>query len=124
MPYEYRKYLYLDFQQIWQDASKYNLKDKINIVYEYAIKNKINISSNNFDRVRKSCYADKKNQAIINYNGDVFKCTARDFLHEKRYGYLNELGEIIWDTPLLTQRMQSKFSNSNHSIFRLDTHVP
>ena len=60
MPYEYRKYLYLDFQQIWQDASKYNLKDKINIVYEYAIKNKINISSNNFDRVRKSCYADKK----------------------------------------------------------------
>ena len=60
MHYEYRKYLYLDFQQIWQDASKYNLKDKINIVYEYAIKNKINISSNNFDRVRKSCYADKK----------------------------------------------------------------
>lgn len=119
MPYEYRKYLYLDFQQIWQDASKYNLKDKINIVYEYAIKNKINISSNNFDRVRKSCYADKKNQAIINYNGDVFKCTARDFLHEKRYGYLNELGEIIWDTPLLTQRMQSKFSNTSCQACRI-----
>jgi uncharacterized protein len=28
-----------------------------------------------------ACYADNYNEAVINYNGDVFKCTARDIIH-------------------------------------------
>lgn len=38
---------------------------------------------------RQSCYADKVNHALINYDGHVFACTARDFIpkinsyHEK-----------------------------------------
>jgi len=49
------------------------------------------------DRVRYSCYADKYNQATINYNGDVFKCNARDFDTNNREGILNEEGSIIWN---------------------------
>ena len=37
----------------------------------------------------------KKNEAIINYNGNIYKCTATDFDKTERYGFLNEDGNII-----------------------------
>lgn len=56
------------------------------------------------DQVWNPCYADKTNQAVINYNGDVFKCTARDFTRENRLGVLNEDGTIKWDEKKMKQR--------------------
>lgn len=49
------------------------------------------------DRVRNSCYADKKNEAVINYNGNVYKCNARDFTDERKEGVLDKNGNIIWN---------------------------
>jgi len=34
------------------------------------------------------------NSVIVNYNGDVYKCTACDFAKTKREGKLNEDGTI------------------------------
>ena len=42
------------------------------------------------------CYADRLNSCIVNYNGDVFKCSARDFSTENRCGSLNAQGVIAW----------------------------
>ena len=44
-----------------------------------------------------TCYADKRNQVTINYNGDIFKCTARSFDSLNREGYLLDNGDIIWN---------------------------
>lgn len=63
------------------------------------------------DRVESSCYADKANEALINYNGDVFKCTARDFTTENRYGYLDNGGEIVWEKERLEKRLNARFKN-------------
>ena len=63
------------------------------------------------DNVRSSCYADKRNSAVINYNGDLFKCTARDFTTAKRAGYINESGDLIWEDNYLERRMNTKFKN-------------
>lgn len=43
------------------------------------------------------CYGDLRNSAIINYNGDVYKCTAVNFIDTPRDGYLNSEGDIIWE---------------------------
>lgn len=51
------------------------------------------------------CYADNLNQAIINYDGKVFKCTARNFAKEEPYGHLNSLGIIEWNTNLIQKRL-------------------
>ncbi len=59
----------------------------------------------------KSCYADKVNSAVINYNGDVYKCTARDFLKDQREGFINEEGKLVWENGNLERRMSSKFQN-------------
>ena len=55
------------------------------------------------------CYADRENSAVINYNGDVYNCTARDFNPQEREGYLNEKGEIIYNKKH-HERMKIRFS--------------
>lgn len=52
-----------------------------------------------------SCYADYKNEVIINYDGFVFKCTARPFTKENSYGRLDLDGKIIWNNELLNKRL-------------------
>lgn len=116
---EEKKYLFVDFHQVWQDTKEYDLSNEIDRIREYAVSKEINISKDSYDRVRNSCYADKKNQAVINYNGDVFKCTARDFIHEQRYGYINDNGEIVWNTERFEKRMQNKFENESCKTCRI-----
>jgi uncharacterized protein len=41
------------------------------------------------------CYAERKSQFLINYNGDVFKCSVSKFAPEERVGYLDEQGRLI-----------------------------
>jgi uncharacterized protein len=60
----------------------------------------------------QKCYADKENSIVINYNGDVFNCAARDFKPEDREGYLNRDGKIIYNKKH-KERMEVRFSNKN-----------
>lgn len=55
-----------------------------------------------------SCYGDYARNYVINYNGDVFKCTARDFNEENRIGILTENGEIAFN-----ERALQRVRNSN-----------
>lgn len=63
------------------------------------------------NNVVNSCYADKRNSVVINYNGDIFKCTARDFTKAAREGYIDEQGELVWENDSLERRMNIKFKN-------------
>lgn len=58
------------------------------------------------------CYADKKNSIVINYNGDIYKCTARDFRKENREGYLDEKGEIITN-DIFRKRIEIRTKNKS-----------
>ncbi len=49
------------------------------------------------------CYADCMNSAVINYNGDVYKCTARDFNATNRCGVLDSYGIIEWEYEKLLE---------------------
>lgn len=104
--------LLFDFHRVWQN---YKPDDEVNA--------KTNEMSDNIreagarvtykgpNNLKYSCYADKRNSAVINYNGDIFKCTARDFTTVKRAGYLNPEGELIWENDYLEKRMSAKFRN-------------
>ncbi|HET6225897.1 MAG TPA: radical SAM protein [Bacteroidia bacterium] len=105
--------LVVDYHRVWQD---YNPTDTANAgldeteekLKEHGFKTGGMYSP---DNVRNSCYADKRNSATINYNGDVFKCTARDFLTKNRVGYITEAGELVWENDHLNVRMQAKMKN-------------
>ena len=103
--------LLIDYHRVWQDSKADDInevvKENIDNMRESGITVK-HLAPNN---VRDSCYADKRNSAVINYNGDLFKCTARDFTTVKRAGYLNDSGELIWENDYLEKRMSVKFNN-------------
>ena len=104
--------LVFDFHRVWQNSK---LDDVSEILLESCEKMKekgfrthIQYTPNN---VKDSCYADKRNSATINYNGDIFKCTARDFSQENRSGYLTQEGDLVWENDSLEKRMNAKFRN-------------
>lgn len=102
-----KKYLRVDFHRVWQDSenkdSVVDLKELENYMQSFE-DNGIIVSPPIMDQVWNSCYADKEQQALINYNGDIYKCTARDFTKEKRLGILNEDGTITWDEEKMKRR--------------------
>ena len=104
--------LMIDYHRVWQNDKVDEVYITLNENIEQLQSNGINVSSKySPDNVRDSCYADKRNSAVINYNGDIFKCTARDFTNVKRAGFLNSEGELIWENDYLEKRMQVKFNN-------------
>jgi len=98
------------FQQVWQDAIK---------EYVSVEENKAEFEKRGF-KIKKYetnsnfyvCYADKEQQAVINYDGKVHKCTARDFTEKNELGVLQQNGEIQWNIPKLSKRLaKATFEN-------------
>lgn len=102
-------------QQVWQDE----INEKVKIEDIYKLKE---LFKNNGFKVEESflnkngeptCYADTLNQAVINYDGRVFKCTAINFEKEKEDGYLTESGNIHWNTALYNKLLYVTFENQH-----------
>jgi len=102
-----------DFQRVWQDRNLGGNVDNVVDQNTFEINKKGFITSTfcSHNSVKDSCYADKRNSVVINYNGDVYKCTARDFSSENREGYIDSDGDLIRENNSLERRMQAKFKN-------------
>ncbi|MBD5181790.1 MAG: radical SAM protein [Bacteroidales bacterium] len=114
-PSEIKSNIHIDLQQVWQDIGKDNednISNKIHLMMETAASNGFAISSPwKATNIKHSCYGDKLNHILINYNGDLYFCTARDFKPENRKGYLSEDGYPVWENDSLRKHMSVKFSN-------------
>jgi uncharacterized protein len=110
LPQEYRKNLVITPHKVWQVQDE-TLNDRVTEIIQYFRSEGFNAAFGGApDNVRGSCYADRKGHATINYNGEVFKCTARNFSHDSREGQLNEDGSITWNERY-NERMNIKFKN-------------
>ena len=116
-----KKYLLIDFHRVWQNTKLDDIDIAVDKNVEIIKEKGFNVKSSRYfnDTVKGSCYADKRNSAVVNYNGDVFKCTARDFKTENREGFLNCDGEIVWEDNALERRMKVKFHNQPCLVCRL-----
>lgn len=107
---EFRSKLGISLHKVWQVKDD-TLNDRVNDLIQYFVREGFAAGiGDSPDTVRHSCYADRKNQATINYNGEVFKCTARNFSSDAKEGQLNEDGTISWNEKFGT-RMHIKFRN-------------
>lgn len=102
----------IDFQRVWQERDSYDSTDLCaDEVKRMFIKDGFHISDSRImNYVQQPCYGDMKNYLPINYNGDIFGCTARDFTSDNRIGKLNRDGSVIYDSVLMRKREISKFS--------------
>lgn len=108
-----RKLLRIDLQRVWQDKSK--TKDyaeiKANeIRCKFEEEGYMVLCNYLLHSVKDSCYADKANYLLINYNGDIFGCTARDFNKKNRIGFLKSDGTVSYISDIYEQRSKIKFS--------------
>jgi uncharacterized protein len=107
---EYRKKMSITFHKVWQEEDL-NLGNKVKQLIFFFRERGFNVADGDVpNNLWNSCYADKKNQATINYNGEVYKCTARKFLSEAKEGDLQDDGTIAWNEKYY-KRLDSKFKN-------------
>ena len=109
---EAREYIRVDFQRVWQERNGQTDEAEAE-VKEYRRRTREQgyvVLANYIPRnVTDSCYGDKKNHVLINYNGDAFGCTARDFVAENRVGVLDDSGKVEYDEKLMQLRASAKF---------------
>lgn len=103
-----KKNISFTFHRVWQ--AEQELEDDVSQYIKKYNGESFNVSGVALDSFRDSCYADKRNQALINYNGEVFKCSARDFKSSNKEGVLSDNGIINWNSTF-EKRMNIKLKN-------------
>lgn len=110
IPLEYRDLLSFSFHQVWQDKPTNSIEQEIETISQY-------FKDENF-RVehppkisRNRCYADTPNHIVVNYNGYIYNCTARDFTIMNREGLLTDDGAIEWE-PRYYERRKVVYGNN------------
>jgi len=93
--------------KIWQEESESIDNEDLFFLSEKIKNAGYDVVLTELGRKNNVCYADNYNQALINYDGNVFKCTARDFTNKNAEGYLSDEGDIIWNSEKLTKRLYS-----------------
>lgn len=114
--------LKIDFQRVWQEKNLEQDDVELENTIEVFRNRFKNISShyNHICNFRSPCYADLKNECVINYNGNVFRCTARDFDESKCLGQLLENGSIEWkEKDLYKKWIDTKFGNKKCLMCRI-----
>ena len=112
-----RKLIHVSFHKVWQteDINPTDLEHTVNAFTKMGIEAKPTLYG-------EFCYGDKRNSVIVNYNGDLYKCTAVDFFNTPREGYITSAGELLWENNNLENRLSRIFSNKaclNCRIFPL-----
>ncbi len=113
IPEKVRTHLLIDFQRVWQDRehSTDATESKAMMIRKFCEKKGIRVGKNFMLRdVRHTCYADKVNHALINYDGNVFACTARDFTSDSAIGSLSPEGIIRYHKGMMDIRRTAKLS--------------
>lgn len=112
VPEEQRRRLNFNFQRVWQDREG-NVEDVLRQVKDleerYRRAGFAVVSSESYRRA--FCYADRENCAVVNYDGRLFSCTARDFTPENSEGKLLPDGTLAWNERR-EQRMALKYGNA------------
>lgn len=103
----YRKNITINYQRVWQTGGKTTDYDKR--IYWQKLSDKLGFNPcyiSNIFSVNKgyTCYVDKVYHTEINYDGKIFKCTARDYSDKYVKGTLQNDGRIEWNNDMLSQQ--------------------
>ena len=111
-----RKRMSFSINEVWQDRDK--VTDEIyTILYEIRRQGfKAFIYESFSNGIRRTCYADKTNEVVINYDGKVYKCTACNFTQENSEGELMNDGTVKWNHKHFDRMNKSAFDLPQCSI--------
>lgn len=98
---EQKQLVNFTFQRVWQDneGDASQVEQQVEHI-ERAFEQAGLFVNNAKSYIVPYCYADDVNTAVVNYNGDLFKCTARDFATRSKEGTLAADGTLRWNERL------------------------
>lgn len=108
LPDEAKAHIHCDFQKVWQSGDNSTKNDSlgmVNLFKEAGFSTSCDVNYH-----RHLCYADRENHVTINYNGDLYKCTAREFDPSTREGVLTAEGTLDFNERY-SHRMSLKYSS-------------
>lgn len=105
---ENRKHIAVNFQRVWQTikAGQVENTDRIQLTKKsIGMGFQIPPLANAFGiGIICKCYVDRMFHAEINYDGKVYRCTARDYSDKYVMGELLDSGEIKWNEERMAER--------------------
>ncbi|MCD8318717.1 MAG: radical SAM protein [Paraprevotella sp.] len=109
----------IDLQQVWQDSLRTDVDMQIEFkkIRELFMKEGFYVSEAKVINPSR-CYGDNANHFIVNYNGDLYKCSARDFTQVNREGVLTSDGNLEWNEKR-TLREKIKYGNTTCQTCRI-----
>lgn len=103
--------LHVDFHRVWQDSGADEEVDMYIREVQKALTSK-GYSTADMDACEKyRCYAERNNHLVVNYDGGLFHCTARDFTPESAEGVINEDGTLTFNERN-GKRAKTKWGNA------------
>lgn len=107
---KYNHNLTVSIQKIWQANDSVN--KSIKRICESLRQHGFNSETAPFTSMDSTCYADKKNEVVINPGGKIYKCTTRDFEAEQSEGYLTLDGNLTWNKRHSLREKATPLNNS------------
>lgn len=114
IPNQYRNNIEIGLQQVWQTETVNKDIDVTSVNIEFENSGFVAPLYKLEERFYR-CYADLLSQLVVNYNGDIYKCTARDYANQKPDGVLSNDGQINWNSTYY-KRMANTTIEKNKCI--------
>lgn len=111
----------ITLQRVWQEPATKELYQETKKMEEYIYSLGFKGGMGDSTCAQNYCYADYDNSFVVNYNGDVFKCTARDFKPIHRYGRLTHDGRLRIENESKTSSMRFKDACNECSLLPICT---
>lgn len=127
IPEKYRLYITPNFQQVWQTGKQTfgNENEKRIALFEYCkeLGYKVENPTNYLSLLKGyTCYVDRYYHTEINFDGKIYKCTARAYSDDYVLGELKEGGRIEWNKEKMS-KMYGKATFENEMCLNCK-HVP
>lgn len=104
-----RKKIKIHLERVWQtQPNNSNNSTELRDIINAFLSQGFSLTYLNFNRRNYSCLMDLKNEAVLSYNGDVYRCTGRDFTENHKEGMLIPEGIIKWNEQKATKRLSIK----------------
>lgn len=120
IPVSVRSQISINFQRVWQTIGTSKSPEALLDNIKYTEKLGFPLTHNSSFAVfrGKLCYADSLNYANINYDGNVYRCTANEYSLQNRLGYLNDKGDIVWVKKDIMDKVDEKTTFDNEMCLK------
>lgn len=117
LPFDLERYkimpsesLSIDFRRVWQDSGSDEETCQIITNVQKVLKER-HYRTESINSVTKTrCYAERSNHVVVNFDGNLFHCTARDFTPENAEGVIGTKGDLLFNEKAF-RRQETKWGN-------------